>query len=106
MDVARATTTHRGHKSRPQVTVNGRSYRRLDCIGRGGSARVYRVMTDDLRVLALKKVSLRGVDNTAVQGYKGEIELLKRLTHVDRVVKLVDWEFNVSTDCLNLVCTQ
>ena len=30
----------------------------------------------------------------AVIGYKGEIDLLKKLTEVDRVVRLFDWEMN------------
>jgi len=99
-------TTPRGQKRKVQVILNHKSYLRLDCIGRGGSARVYRVMTEDFGILALKRVSLRDVDEIGVQGFKGEIDLLKKLTKVDRVVRLFDWEFNVSANHLNLVCTQ
>jgi len=105
IDYMRATPTPRGHKSRTRITMNRQSFQRLDCVGKGGSARIYRVMIDDFRILALKKVSLRGVDEVGVRGFKGEIEFLKKLIGMDRVVKLIDWEFNVSIDCLNLVCT-
>jgi len=105
-DIVRITTTSKVHKSRTRITMNCRSFQRLDCIGRGGSARVYRVLTDDFRILALKKVSLRGVDEVGVRGFKGEIELLEKLVGVDRVVKLIDWDFDFSTHCLNLVCSQ
>lgn len=98
--------TPRGQKRKIQVIINHKSYLRLDCIGKGGSARVYRVMAEDVKILALKRISLRDVDEIGVQGFKGEIDLLKKLTNVDRVVRLFDWEFNVSANHLNLVCTQ
>lgn len=105
-DVTKAMITPRGQKRKIQVIINHKSYLRLDCIGTGGSARVYRVMTEDSGILALKRVSLRDVDEIGVQGFKGEIDLLIKLTKVDRVVRLFDWEFNVSANHLNLVCTQ
>lgn len=105
-DVTKAMITPRGQKRKIQIVLNHKSYLRLDCIGRGGSARVYRVMTEDFGILALKRVSLRDVDEVGVQGFKGEIDLLKMLSKVDRVVRLFDWEFNISANHLNLVCTQ
>ncbi len=77
---------------------------RLDCIGRGGSARVYRIMTEDFRILALKRIFLQDSDEVSIQGFKGEIDHLKKLTNVDRVVKFFDWEFNISSNHLNVVC--
>lgn len=103
-DVAGALIIPTGPK-RKQVTMNHKSYLRLDCAGKGGSARVYRVMTENFKMLALKRVSLRDVDEIGVQGLKGEIDLLKKLANVDRVVKLFDWELNVAANQLNLVGT-
>jgi serine/threonine-protein kinase TTK/MPS1 len=44
------------------------------------------VMSENFKVWALKKVSLADADEQAVRGFKGEIELLRRLAKVDRVV--------------------
>ena len=105
-EVTRAATASKGQKGRTKTMMNSKSYRRLDCIGKGGSARVYRVIADDSRTFALKKVSLRDVDEIGVRGFKREIELLTKLGEVDRVVRLIDWELNDSAGYLNLVCTQ
>jgi serine/threonine-protein kinase TTK/MPS1 len=45
------------------------------------------------------------VDETAVRGFKGEIELLRRLLKVDRVVQLRDWEVNEAKQTLSVVNT-
>lgn len=92
-------------KRRVQVTVNKRPYTRLDCIGRGGSGRVYRVMGENDKVFALKRVNLEDVDPIALAGYKGEIALLQRLAEagVDRVVRLHDWELNDEKHALSVL---
>jgi hypothetical protein len=90
-------------KKRVHVTINNNAYQRLECIGRGGSCRVYRVMSENFKVWALKKVSLADADEQAVRGFKGEIELLRRLANVDRVVQLRDWEVNEAKQTLSLV---
>jgi len=90
-------------KRRIQMIVKNKAYQRLECIGRGGSCRVYRVMSEKCEVLALKKVSLVDVDEQAVRGFKGEIELLTRLSKVDRVVQLQEWEVNDVKQTLSMV---
>ena len=59
--------------------VNGKPYAKLGVIGRGGSCKVYRVLSSDLQVLALKKVKLDGMDKKAIDSYANEIALLKSL---------------------------
>ncbi|KAI5306401.1 Dual-specificity kinase, spindle pole body (SPB) duplication and spindle checkpoint function [Ascosphaera pollenicola] len=90
-------------KKRVQVTVNRKPFTRLDCIGRGGSGRVYRVMAENCKIFALKRVNLADVDPIALQGYKGEISLLKKLENVERVVRLYDFELNQEKQILSVL---
>ncbi|KAJ3349220.1 hypothetical protein HDU83_000696 [Entophlyctis luteolus] len=65
------------------ITVNGETYRRIELVGRGASSKVYKVLCERTgRIYALKKVKLGstdGDDASTVEGYLGEIALLKRL---------------------------
>ena len=100
---AGAASAAQSRRERQIITVNGKRFTRMDCIGRGGSARVYRVMAENYKVFALKRVSLKDVDEFAVRGYKGEIELLKQLKDVDRVVQLFDYEINDPKQTLSVL---
>ncbi len=64
---------------------------------------MYRVMAENDKIFAFKRVSLEDVDEVTVRGYKGEIDLLKKLEHVERVVKLYDWEINEAKQNLSMV---
>lgn len=97
-----ATASHAGGK-RNKMKVNGKIYTRLDCIGRGGSSRVYRVMAENSKFFALKRVSLEDADELAVRGFKGEIDLLKKLEGVERVIRLWDFELNEEKSTLTVV---
>ncbi|KND90183.1 Serine/threonine-protein kinase MPS1 [Tolypocladium ophioglossoides CBS 100239] len=99
---AAATTTH-AKQRRNVLRVNGKCYTRLDCLGRGGSAKVYRVTAENGNMFALKRVSLENADETTIKGYKGEIDLLGRLSNVDRVIKLFDHEMNSEKQVLTLL---
>ncbi|KAI7970359.1 hypothetical protein EIK77_007708 [Talaromyces pinophilus] len=98
-----ATTTSQSRKKRSQVTINHKAFTRMDCIGRGGTSRVYRVMAENYKIFALKRVNLEDVDRVTLAGYKGEIDLLKRLENVDRVVRLFDWEINMEKHTLSVL---
>ena len=106
LDVATSTagaTANNASKKRTTLKVNGKYFTRLDVIGRGGSSRVYRVMAENSRMLALKRVSLDNADETTVRGFKGEIDLLKKLKGVDRVISLIDYELNEDKGTLSVV---
>ena len=47
--------------------VNGKTYGKLDMIGKGGSSRVYRVITPSNEIFALKRVSLDRTDQETMQ---------------------------------------
>ncbi|SCV03724.1 LANO_0G05864g1_1 [Lachancea nothofagi CBS 11611] len=81
------------YKKRPIVTVNGTEYEKLELLGRGGSSKVYKVKNaTNNKVYALKRVSFDEFDDSSVDGFKGEIELLKKLESKPRVVRLIDHE--------------
>lgn len=101
--VAGASTV-KSKKKRTHVTVNGKIYSLRGRIGRGGSSDVYRVMSENEKMFALKKVNLEDCNEDTVRGYKGEIELLKKLENVDRVVRLYDWEVLEQKQSLSVVC--
>jgi serine/threonine-protein kinase TTK/MPS1 len=98
-----ATTKTREKKKRSVLSVNGKHYSQMDRIGRGGSSAVYRVMAENFKQLALKRVKLEDQDESAVRGYKGEIDLLRKLSNVERVVQLYDWEVDEQRQILSVV---
>jgi serine/threonine-protein kinase TTK/MPS1 len=81
-------------KKRTHMVVNGKIFTAMGKIGKGGSSDVFCVMAENYKTFALKRVKLDDCDEHAVRGYKGEIDLLKQLESVERVVRLVDWELN------------
>lgn len=106
LETATATggaSTSQSRKKRTQVSINHKHFTRLDCIGRGGSSRVYRVMAENYKIFALKRVNLEDVDPLTLAGYKGEIDLLKKLENVERVVRLFDWELNSEKHSLSVL---
>jgi serine/threonine-protein kinase TTK/MPS1 len=101
---AGAATTTQAKQRRNVLRVNGKCYTRLDCLGRGGSAKVYRVTAENGKMFALKRVSLENADEHTIKGYRGEIDLLTKLKAVDRVIDLYDHEMNSEKQVLTLVC--
>ncbi|ETI26258.1 hypothetical protein G647_03035 [Cladophialophora carrionii CBS 160.54] len=105
MSILDAATSNAGSRNKKSVhyVLNGKTYRRLDCIGRGGSSRVFRIMAENYKIFALKRVNLEEADMAAIAGYKGEIDLLKKLENVDRVIRLYDYEVNEEKGVLNVM---
>jgi serine/threonine-protein kinase TTK/MPS1 len=100
---AGAAATSHASKKRNNIRLNGKIFTRMDLVGRGGSSKVWRVMAENGKVFALKRVSLEDADENAVRGYKGEIDLLKKLEGNDRVVRLLDYEMNEEKQTLSVV---
>ncbi|KAF1975754.1 kinase-like protein [Bimuria novae-zelandiae CBS 107.79] len=98
-----ATTKTRERKKRSIVTVNQKNYQLMDRIGKGGSSVVMRVMAENYKLLALKRVKLDDADEAAVRGYKGEIDLLGKLKNVERVVRLYDYEVDNERQILHVL---
>jgi serine/threonine-protein kinase TTK/MPS1 len=100
---AGAATTSQAKQRRNVLKVNGKCYTRLDVLGRGGSGKVYRVTAENGKIFALKRVSLEKADEGTIKGFLGEIDLLRRLSSVDRVINLTDYELNEEKQILSLV---
>ena len=100
---ASAAAAQGAKRKRNYISVNGKLFTRLECIGRGGSGRVYRVMAENYKLFALKRVPLEDVDEAAVRGFKGEIDLLRRLDRCERVVRIYDFELNEQRQALSVL---
>ncbi|KAH6997741.1 kinase-like domain-containing protein [Ilyonectria sp. MPI-CAGE-AT-0026] len=100
---AGAAATGHAKQRRNILRVNGKAYTRLDCLGRGGSAKVYRVTAENGEMFALKRVALENVDQATLRGYQGEIDLLQKLSKVERVIGLRDHELNSEKKVLTLL---
>ncbi|KAG8776659.1 Dual-specificity kinase, spindle pole body (SPB) duplication and spindle checkpoint function [Ceratobasidium sp. 428] len=76
---------------RDRFICNKQEYTVIDCIGRGGSSKVYKVISPANKVYALKRVRLDSkVDEETMRGYVNEMQLLKRLDGNERIIKLID----------------
>ncbi|CAK7267592.1 hypothetical protein SEPCBS57363_002670 [Sporothrix epigloea] len=98
-----AAAAQAGKKPRILLKVNGRSYQRVDCVGRGGSGKVYKVTAENGKMFAMKRVSLENTDDSTIRGFMGEIDLLKKLSGVERVIQLFDFEMNNEKHMLSLL---
>lgn len=79
------------------IKMGNKSYRVLQMVGRGGSSKVYKVLSlQDSQILALKKVNLRNLDEATLLGYINEIELLSKFKDAQTpfIIKLVEYELN------------
>lgn len=73
-------------------------------LGKGGSSIVYHIYDpNDKRSKALKVVDLSKADGAVVEGFKNEIQLLRKLSHCKRVVRMYDYEFRRNNTQLLIV---
>ncbi len=74
------------------VIVRGVQYTKLECVGKGGSSKVYKVMAPNKKIFALKRIRLNGRDQEAATGFLDEITLLARLRGKSNIIQLIDSE--------------
>ena len=74
------------------VIVRGIQYTKLECVGKGGSSKVYKVMAPNKKIFALKRIRLNGRDQEAATGFLDEITLLSRLRGKSNIIQLIDSE--------------
>lgn len=92
-------------KKKKLITINGNQYEKLELMGRGGSSKVYKAKTtSNNRLFAIKKVTFDQFDETCINGFKGEIDLLLKLKDEDRVVKLFDHAISDGSIYLVMEC--
>ncbi|KAF9922614.1 Dual-specificity kinase, spindle pole body (SPB) duplication and spindle checkpoint function [Linnemannia zychae] len=104
-----SSTTSSPNLGRPELgprhvmMVNNRPYTRLQQVGKGGSSRVFKVLSSYSKIMALKKVTFDRADQAAIDGYVNEVRLLLRLNKNPRIVKFFDAEINHQKNYLCLV---
>ena len=84
------------------IHVNGVPYAKLGVIGKGGSCRVYRALSKDCNVVAIKKVALEDKDTKTIESYANEISLLKRLRGNPAIIQLYDSEVDLKRQAIFL----
>ncbi|KAF6139493.1 hypothetical protein GIB67_005130 [Kingdonia uniflora] len=77
--------------------VNGKLYQKLGKIGSGGSSEVFKVITADCTIFALKKIKLKGRDFSTAFGFCQEIEYLNKLKGKNNIIQLIDYEVTDKT---------
>lgn len=101
----RALTAPPSALKKKSITINGIQYEKLELLGRGGLSKVYKVKAlSNNKLYAIKKVTFDQFDDACVRGFKGEIDLLIRLKHSDRVVRLVDHAIGEGSIYLVMEC--
>jgi serine/threonine-protein kinase TTK/MPS1 len=74
------------------VTVHNVKYTVLECVGKGGSSKVFKVISPEHKIFALKRIKLEGREKEAAAGFMDEITLLNRFKGRNHIVQLVDSE--------------
>lgn len=85
------------------IRVENEPYAKLGVIGKGGSCKVYRALSRDCDVVALKKVKIDGLSKAAIDGYANEIALLKRLKGNPAIIQLYSAEVDLERKSILLV---
>ncbi|KAG8950210.1 Dual-specificity kinase, spindle pole body (SPB) duplication and spindle checkpoint function [Tulasnella sp. 424] len=96
-------STPAARKTNPTITVHRKVYQRLECIGKGGSSRVYKVVSPENAIYAIKRVSLENADPATIESYKNEIALLRRLEGNKRIIRLIEYDATSSKKNLLMV---
>lgn len=74
------------------IVVKNVKYQKLELIGRGGSSKVYKVVSPHRKIFALKRIRLNGHDKESAQGFVDEIHLLRQLQGKENIIQLIDAE--------------
>ncbi len=90
-------------KESNMIRVNSVPYAKLGVIGRGGSCKVYRALSTNCNVIAIKKVKLDGMDKKAIDGYSNEIALLKRLRGNPAIIQMFDSQVDLERKSILLI---
>ncbi|CBK25332.2 uncharacterized protein [Blastocystis hominis] len=85
------------------IYIKDKRYIVLDIVGSGSSCKVYKVVTEDNDVLALKQVDLSSLAKSVADDYINEVHLLQKLHGSPGIIKLVDYELNQHQQRLNIL---
>lgn len=85
------------------IAVHGKPYLILEMVGKGGSSKVYKVLSADYKIFALKRVKVPSSQRAALASYANEIDLLKSLQGRSTIVQLHDAEVRSSAGTIHLI---
>lgn len=85
------------------IVVHGKAYQILQEVGKGGSSRVYMVLSADMRIFALKRVKVSKSQHAALISYANEIKLLQSLQGRATIVQLHDAEVRAPDGLIYLI---
>jgi serine/threonine-protein kinase TTK/MPS1 len=97
------TSNRRVIEDEDTVTVRNIRYTKLECVGRGGSSKVYKVMAPNKKIFALKRIRLTGCDAEAASGFLDEITLLTKLRGKSNIIQLIDSEVHKVQNLIYMV---
>jgi hypothetical protein len=83
--------------------INGKTYHKLEIVGKGGSGKVYKVIGEDLKIYALKRVKFNPEDIRAVESYKNEISLLRSLKDRPNIIQMYECSEDYKSGTLFMV---
>ena len=72
------------------ITIKNNYYLVIQKIGKGGSSKVYKVLSPDGSIYALKVVDLSKASPEAIESFVNEIHLLTMLQGSERIITLID----------------
>ena len=85
------------------IRVNGSPYAKLGVIGKGGSCKVYRALSKDCSVVAIKRVKTEGLDRSAIESYANEIRLLQSLRGNAAIIQMFDSQVDLKRKSIFVV---
>ncbi len=86
------------------INIKNNPYLKLSVIGKGGSCKVYRALSKDRSIVAIKKVKIKGgMSRKAVEGYANEIKLLRHLRGNPAIIQLYESEIDMKQKAIYLV---
>lgn len=97
------SSTRRVIEDENVVVVRDITYTKLECVGRGGSSKVYKVMAPNKKIFALKRIRLNGRDTEAATGFLDEIVLLTKLRGRSNIIQLIDSEVHKAEGLIYMV---
>ena len=65
--------------------------------------KLYKVLTEDNDVLALKQVNLKDLHKSQLQDYINEVKLLRKLQGKPGIIGFIDYEIDMHLKVLNIV---
>lgn len=87
------------------IFIKGARYTKLECVGQGGTCKVFKVITNTRKIMAVKRIRLQGAQarEECVANFLEEIKLLESLRGRANIIQLVDSEVLYSEGLIYLV---